>query len=86
MPRDTFFKHFDLLADQPDAVAKMRELMPVLSANGAAYDSLGQRPRKTAPRPFQALKGRANVSVLDANGKTPHGNWHAPSSLILHPS
>ena len=27
MTRTTFFKHFELLADQPDAVAKMRELI-----------------------------------------------------------
>ena len=27
MTRSQFFQHFDLLADQPDAVAKMRELV-----------------------------------------------------------
>ncbi len=34
MDRATFFKHFDLLADQPDAVAKMRELVLQLAVHG----------------------------------------------------
>ena len=29
--------------------------------NGAPQGSLGQRPRKTVPHSFQALKGRANA-------------------------
>lgn len=34
MTRSQFFKHFDLLADQPDAVAKMRELVLELAVRG----------------------------------------------------
>src|SRR6185437_3545520 len=34
MNRSQFFKHFDLLADQPDAVAKMRELVMQLAIQG----------------------------------------------------
>ena len=34
MTRVTFFKHFELLADQPDAVAKMRELVLELAIRG----------------------------------------------------
>ena len=34
MDRATFFKHFDLLADQPDAVAKMRGLVLELAVRG----------------------------------------------------
>ena len=34
MNRATFFKHFDLLADQPDALAKMRELVLNLAVRG----------------------------------------------------
>ena len=34
MDRDTFFKQFDLLADQPDAVAKMRCLVIKLAVTG----------------------------------------------------
>jgi len=34
MTRSQFFQHFDLLADQPDAVAKMRELVLDLAVRG----------------------------------------------------
>jgi type I restriction enzyme, S subunit len=34
MTRATFFKHFELLADQPDAVAKLRELVLELAVQG----------------------------------------------------
>ena len=34
MTRATFFQHFDLLADQPDAVARMRELVLELAVRG----------------------------------------------------
>ena len=34
MTRATFFKHFELLAGQPDAVAKMRELVLQLAIQG----------------------------------------------------
>ena len=61
MKLETFFAKFDQFAEAPDAVAKMRELLLKLSANGAPHTSLGQRPRKTAPHLFQALKGRANA-------------------------
>src|SRR5262249_52451511 len=34
MTRATFFKHFELLADQPDAVGMMRELVLELAVRG----------------------------------------------------
>ena len=34
MTRATFFEHFELLADQPDAVAKIRELVLRLAVHG----------------------------------------------------
>ncbi len=45
-----------------------------LSAKGAAYDSLGQRPRSGNPRNHPALKGRSNGSSAC---------WVAPSGLEL---
>lgn len=57
----TFFAKFGQFADAPDAVGKMRELVLRLSANGAPHPSLGQRPRKTVPHSFPALKGRPNA-------------------------
>ena len=50
MTLETFFEKFDLFADAPDAVAKMRES----SANGATYASPGQRPGSPTPN-HQAL-------------------------------
>jgi len=47
MTRATFFKHFELLADQPDAVAKMRKLVLQLAIQGRLGDgSLGNRSAK----------------------------------------
>ena len=81
MKLETFFEKFDQFVDAPDAVAKMRELVLKLSANGAPHTSLGQRPRKTAPHLFQALKGRANVSALGARRGLYSPCWIAPSGL-----
>ena len=46
MKLETFFDKFDQFADAPDAVAKMRELVLPLSANGAPHPIPEQRPRK----------------------------------------
>ena len=54
MTLKTFFEKFDTFADAPNTVAKMR----LFSANGANQDSLGQRPRTTAPESFPAPTGR----------------------------
>jgi hypothetical protein len=81
MTLETFFENFGQFFDAPDAVAKMRELLLKLSANGAPHTSLGQRPRKTAPHLFQALKGRANVSALGARRGLYSPCWIAPSGL-----
>ena len=81
MTLETFFEKFGQFFDAPDAVAKMRELLLKLSANGAPHTSLGQRPRKTAPHLFQALKGRANVSALGARRGLYSPCWIAPSGL-----
>ncbi len=42
MTRATFFKHFELLADQPDAVAKMRELVLQLAVRGQLVEQSGK--------------------------------------------
>jgi hypothetical protein len=81
MKLETFFEKFDQFADAPEAVAKMRELVLELSANGAPHPSLGQRPRITAPPSSQALKGRPNPSGLSAIRMLNHGGWVAPSGL-----
>jgi len=81
MKLETFFEKFDLFADAPNAVAKMRELVLSLSANGASHPSLGQRPRKTAPPSFQALKGRHNASACGAMWIVKPAEWIALSGL-----
>ena len=47
MTLESFFNKFDQFADAPDAVAKMRELVPGLSANGAAPSQPGATPQVT---------------------------------------
>ena len=81
MKLETFFEKFDQFADAPDAVAKMRELVLHLSANGAPHTSLGQRPRNTAPYSSKALKRRPNRSASDAMWVLNSGGWFAPSGL-----
>ncbi|KAF0175955.1 MAG: hypothetical protein FD161_3134 [Limisphaerales bacterium] len=81
MKLETFFEKFDQFADAPDAVAKMRELVLELSANGATHTSLGQRPRKTVPHWVQALKGRASVSAGGAMWIVKPAEWIALSGL-----
>lgn len=44
MTRTTFFKHFDLLADKPDAVAKMRELLLQLRRSALSIEIMNQAP------------------------------------------
>ncbi len=40
MTRATFFKHFELLADQPDAVVKLRELVLQLAIRGQIVEQI----------------------------------------------
>lgn len=53
MPLSQFFKHFDLLAGQPDAVARMRELVlqlvaqPQLRRSGLLIET--HQPMNQAP-------------------------------------
>ena len=73
MKLETFFAKFDQVADAPDAVAKMRELVLRLSANGAPLRSAssqrqrrapsqpGATPQDHRPHSFPALKGRPNA-------------------------
>jgi len=49
MDRATFFKHYDLLADQPEAVAKMRELILQLAVEGRLI------PQDSKDRPASEL-------------------------------
>lgn len=57
---------------------KMREP----SANGASYNSLGQRPRTTARHLSPALKGRNNPAIFGAIWVFNPGGWIALSGLI----
>jgi hypothetical protein len=52
---------------------------PPLSANGAPHTSLGQRPRKTVPQSFRALKGRQNAPLAHEIWVLDRGGWVAPS-------
>jgi len=81
MKLETFFDKFDQFADAPNAVAKMRELVLSLSANGAPHPSLGQRPRNIVPHLSQALKGRHNASARGVIRVFNPGGWDAPSGL-----
>ncbi len=81
MKLETFFEKFDQFTDAPGAVAKMRELVLKLSANGAPHTSLGQRPRKTVTQSDRALKGRHNAASSDAIRMLNPGGWDAPSGL-----
>ena len=81
MRLETIFEKFDQFDDAPDAVAKMRELVPEFSANGAPHTSLGQRPRKTAPQSSRALKGRHNAPSSGAIRILNPGRWIALSGL-----
>ena len=89
MTLETFFEKFDLFADEPDAVAKMREPsgngamvgLRIVSANGAAHASLGQRPRNTAPLFPQDLKGRDKSGASVAVRVLHPASWAAPSGL-----
>jgi len=56
MTRSQFFQHFDLLADQPDAVAKMRELVLQLAVRGQLVEqnSKDEPAQKTVERARQA--------------------------------
>jgi type I restriction enzyme S subunit len=47
MTRSTFFKHFELLADQPDAVAKLRTLIFELAAEGMLLGPASKPVEKT---------------------------------------
>ena len=93
MTLETFFEKFDQFADAPDAVAKMRELVLRLNANGAPLRSAssqrqrrapsqpGATPQDHRPHSFPALKGRSNPSSSDAMRGLHPGGWNAPSGL-----
>ena len=72
-----FYGKYDQFADAPNAVAKMREP----SANGASYNSLGQRPRTTARHSSPALKGRTNPAACGTFRMFNPGGWIALSGL-----
>ncbi len=77
MTLETFFAKFDLYADTPDAVAKMREP----SANGAAQASPGQRPGLPNHKTQQALKGRDKSWASVAMRVVHLAGWVALSGL-----
>lgn len=83
MKLETFFGKFDLFADAPDMVARMRKWVPNSSANGAAHTSLGQRPRKIVTPLRQALKGRNTGPIGNTMGMFNNGGWAALSGLHL---
>lgn len=77
MKLETFFEKFDLFADAPDAVAKMREP----STNGAVHTSLGQRSRNTPTHFPLALKGRDKSCAWFGMRMVHPAGWDAPSGL-----
>ena len=52
MTRATFFKHFELLADQPDAVVKMRELVLQLAIRGQIVEQIAADQKDGAWQKF----------------------------------
>lgn len=60
MDRATFFKHFDLLADQPEGVAKMRELVLELAVRGQLVSqSTKDEPASELLKRTEAERARA---------------------------
>lgn len=76
MTRSQFFKHFDLLADQPDAVAKMRELVLQLAIRGQLVEQITTEQKDDGWQKFlKAINGSTG------NGDSPpfdvpqHWRW-----------
>ena len=76
MNRATFFEHFELLADQPDAVAKLRGLVMQLAVRGQLVEqnSKDEAASKTLLRSGVDLK-RWTVVVGDQRHTIPE-SWH----------
>jgi type I restriction enzyme, S subunit len=55
MNRVAFFKHFELLADQPDAVAKMREFVMQLAIRGQLVEQIASEQKDVAWQKFNKL-------------------------------
>ena len=66
MKLETFFEKFELLADAPDAVAKMRELVRTLAVSGQLFG--GQESRKC---PIVRMKDVCS-QITDGEHATPH--------------
>jgi len=65
MTRAAFFKHFELLAGQPDAVAKMRELVLQLAIRGQIVEQVPADQKEEAWQNFlNALGGKQNGDEL----------------------
>ncbi len=66
MNLETFFEKFDLFADAPDAVAKMRELVLELAVQGGLVPHLPDE----APVPYDSIEAATPINTID----TP-SNW-----------
>ena len=63
MKLETFFEKFDLFADAPDAVAKMRELVLQL---GGAGKTCRARPQTTNRRSNCLKRSQSKAAAIDA--------------------
>jgi type I restriction enzyme S subunit len=75
MTRSQFFQHFDLLADQPDAVAKMRELVLELAVRGKLVSNGTQADKDGAWTKFCAEATAKNSDLSPAFNVPSHWRW-----------
>ncbi len=75
MTRATFFKHFELLADQPDAVAKMRELVLELAVRGKLVSNGAQADKDGAWTKFYAEATTASAEMSPTFDVPNHWRW-----------
>lgn len=76
MDRATFFKHFDLLADQPDAVAKMRELVLQLAIRGQVTARVASEQKDNAWQKFlKSVSGDLNEADPSPFGIPKDWRW-----------
>jgi type I restriction enzyme S subunit len=92
MDRATFFKHFDLLADQADAVAKMRGVVLELAIQGkvVAQNSKDEPASKLLERvcahSAATDNARAKKSRDEIESLVPTEFWHlVPASWVVAP-
>lgn len=75
MTRSQFFKHFDLLADQPDAVAKMRELVLGLAVRGKLVSNGSKADKNSIWTKFLADTASSSTELEPAFDVPGHWCW-----------